>query len=100
MDMQTNKDSASADHHSIVDAGELTVEVFASRVPQPIKFTWSKSLQVGEAADEAAKAFHYEAGSPTFLNKSKKVLDREKTLVEAGVRDFDQLELTDKGGGV
>ena len=27
-------------------------------------------------------------------------LDRDKTLSEAGVRDFDTLELTDKGGGV
>ena len=100
MEIQANKDPASADHHSIVDVGELTVEVFAPRVSEFKKFTWSKSLQVGKAADEAAKAFQYAAGNSTFLNKSKQVLDREKTLVEAGVRDFDQLELTDKGGGV
>ena len=80
--------------------GDLTVEVFSPRVPQPMKFTWAKSFHVGQAADEAAKAFNYEAGTPTFLNKDGKVLDREKTLIESGVRDFDQLELTDKGGGV
>ncbi len=83
-----------------VGAGELTVEVFSPRVPQPKKFSWTKSLRVGEAADEAAKEFDYEAGNPTFQNKDGKVLDREKTLIEEGVRDFDRLELTDKGGGV
>ena len=76
------------------------VEVFSPRVPEPKKFTWSKSLRVGDAADQAAKAFDYEAGTPTFQNKDGKVLDRDKTLIEANVRDFDQLELTDKGGGV
>lgn len=80
--------------------GNLTVEVFSPRFTQPKKFTWSKSLQIGQAADEAAKAFNYEAGTPTFQNKDGKVLDRDKTLTESGVRDFDQLELTDKGGGV
>lgn len=83
-----------------VGAGELTVEVFSARVTESKKFTWPKSLQVGDAADEAAKAFHYEAGTPTFINKDGKVLKREETLVEAGVQDLDQLELTDKGGGV
>jgi len=80
--------------------GELTVEVFSPRVPEPKKFTWAKSLRVGEAADQAAKAFGYEAGTPTFQNKDGKVLDREKTLIEEGVQDFDRLELTDQGGGV
>lgn len=80
--------------------GELTVEVFSPRVPEPKKFTWSKSLKVGEAADEAAKAFDYEAGNPTLVDKDGHVLDRGKTLFEAGVQDLDKLELTDKGGGV
>ena len=80
--------------------GELTVEVYSPRVPEPKKFTWSKSLKVGEAADEAAKEFNYEAGSPTFVDKAGHMLDRDKTLFEAGVQDFDKLELTDKGGGV
>ena len=79
---------------------DLTVEVFSPRVPEPMKFTWPKAFQVGKAADEAAEAFKYEAGTPTFLDKDQKVLDREETLIAAGIRDFDQLELTDKGGGV
>ena len=100
MSMQGNDGPANADRDRAGGGGELTVEVFSPRVPQPKKFTWSKSLRVGEAADEAAKAFDYEAGTPTFQNKAGQVLDREKTLIEAGIRDFDQLELTDKGGGV
>ena len=97
---QVNEGSAVADRNDAGGGGELTVEVFSPRVSEPKKFTWSKSLKVGEAADEAAKAFNYEAGNPTFVDKSGHVLDRDKTLFEAGVQDFDKLELTDKGGGV
>ena len=100
MDVQTNDGSAGADRDHLGDDGELTVDVFSPRVPESKKFTWAKSLKIGEAADEAAKAFGYEAGNPTFQDKDRKVLNREKTLIEAGVRDFDQLELTDQGGGV
>ena len=80
--------------------GELTVEVFSPRVPIPKKFTWPKTLLVGDAADEAAKEFKYEAGTPSLQNKDGKVLDRQQTLLAAGVRDFDHLELTDTSGGV
>ena len=78
----------------------LVVEVFAPRDPDPKKFTWPKKTLVGKAADEAAKAFKYEAGAPTFQNKDRKVLDRSETLAAAGVHAFDVLELTDTGGGV
>ena len=86
-------------NHAEVD-GELTIEVFSPRSAQSMKFSWPKSFQVGEAADQAAKAFGYEAGNPTFQVKTGEVLNREKTLIEAGIHDLDQLELTDKGGGV
>ena len=55
---------------------------------------------MGDAAGQAAKTFGYEAGNPTLLDKAGRVLDRDKTLSEVGVWDFDTLELTDKGGGV
>ena len=100
MAAQTKDGSAHTGRDLPQGDGELTVEVFSPRVPQPKKFTWPKSFRVGDAADEAAKAFDYEAGSPTFQNKAGQVLDRDKTLIEAGVHDFDRLELTDKGGGV
>ena len=79
---------------------DLTVEVFAPRSAEPKKFTWPKSLLLGAAADEAAEAFGYERGTPTFQNKEKLDLPRDKTLFEVGVMDFDTLKLTDTGGGV
>ena len=80
--------------------GELSVVVFAPRKPEPAKFQWAKSLSVGEAADQAARFFGYEAGKPTLQYKEGRVLLRDKTLLDAGVQDLDELELTDTGGGV
>lgn len=74
--------------------------VFAPRAAAPKRFTWPESLLVGAAADEAAAAFKYEAGTPTFQNKDEEVLDRTKTLKAAGVKDHARLELVDTGGGV
>ncbi len=79
---------------------DVTVEVVAPRSPATKKFTWPKSTLVGDAADEAAKAFGYEGGTPTFQNKEKVALSRKEPLFEAGVRDSDRLTLTDTGGGV
>jgi hypothetical protein len=78
---------------------EIKVEVLAPRSPEPKWFIWAKTKLVGEAAAEAAKAFGYTAGHPGFMKKGK-VLDNQKTLEAAGVRDCDRLELTDTGGGV
>jgi hypothetical protein len=77
----------------------LDVTVFAPRSTEPKQFHWDKYLSVGEAADEAARAFGYEGGTPS-LAKGDEVLDRSKQLVAAGVRDGDELELVDTGGGV
>ena len=79
---------------------DVTVEVVAPRSADTKKFTWPKSTLVGAAADEAAKAFDYEQGTPTFQTKDKVDLSRKKTLAEAGIYDFDRLTLTDTGGGV
>ncbi|MCY4398729.1 MAG: hypothetical protein OXE96_05190 [Gemmatimonadetes bacterium] len=81
-------------------AEKLNVEVFSPRDPNPKKFSWPTIWTVGEAADDAAKAFGYEAGTPTLQNKDHEVLRRKDTLLDAGVREGDQLELTDTGGGV
>jgi hypothetical protein len=78
---------------------DLEVQVFAPRSTEPKTFHWSKHLSVGAAADEAAAAFGYAGGNPT-LAKGDEVLDRDKQLVAAGVRDKDDLELVDTGGGV
>lgn len=81
------------------DKQVLTVTVFAPRSPEGRTFRWSKHLEVGQAADEAAAAFGYAAGTPT-LAKAGIALDRNRQLVAAGVRDGDELELVDTGGGV
>ena len=102
MSQQDNKlpSDAAGTRRDIDAGGELTVLVFAPRGGSERKYTWSKNLLVGEAADQAARDFGYEAGTPTFQNRDKEVLQRDQTLLAAGVRDFDQLELTDTGGGV
>lgn len=79
---------------------DLTATVLDPRDPDESReFTWMKSLKVGDAAAEAAAAFGFEPGQPTLV-KGEEVLDREKPLVAAGVRDGDVLELTDVAGGV
>lgn len=82
------------------DAATLTVKVCAPRSIEPKEFTWKKNTLVEEAADEAAKAFDYEEGTPTFQNDDDEVLDRSKNLVSQGVRNGDKLEIVDSGGGV
>lgn len=82
------------------DKKTLSVKVFAPRDPDaPREFEWDKHLTVGEAAAEAAEAFGYGAGTYS-LSKDDEVLDRDKQLVAAHVRDGDELWLVDAGGGV
>lgn len=82
------------------EKNDITVTVFSPRSPEPKTFTWPKTMRVGEAAKEASVAFGYEAGTPGLQNKQGEVLDNQKPLVAAGVRDGDELELVDTGGGV
>lgn len=93
------------DHTAFGQAGQkneqqVTVRVFAPRSPQSREFTWRKTIKVGDAADEAARVFGYESGTPTFQDEQERVLDRNKPLVAENVRDGDTLELVDSGGGV
>lgn len=78
---------------------ELKVTVFAPRAPKPKKFKWRADMTVGAAAAEAAEAFGYASGSHT-LARDGVALDRETGLADAGIRDGDELELVDIGGGV
>jgi hypothetical protein len=77
----------------------VTVTVYAPSVVEPKQFTWLQSTKVGEDAAEAAKAFHIDTEAPTF-QKGDDVLDRQKTLHAAGVKECDTLELVSAGGGV
>lgn len=80
---------------------EITVEVFHPTEEKTITKTWSWTIQVGDAAAEAAKAFGVpDPESATFTNEDNEVLQREKTLRAAGVEDGDELGLTDTTGGV
>jgi len=79
--------------------GQITVSVRAPRALEPKEFTWTKTTKVGEAAKEAADAFGYAAGTPTF-QKGDDILDRKKPLVAEKVEDGDVLDLVDAGGGV
>lgn len=78
----------------------ITVTVFVPSSPEPKKFTWAKTMKVGDAAAEVAAAFGINAEAATFQNASNEVLDRQKPLVAAGVRDGDTLEFVSAGGGV
>lgn len=78
---------------------DLVVTVYAPRTPEPKTFIWATTKRVGDAAQEAADAFGYEAGTPG-LQKGDDVLDNNKTLEAAGVEHCDKLELVDTGGGV
>ena len=86
--------------NSLPEAATITVSVFVPADPTPKTFTWPRSLTVGEAATEAAQEFGFVSPNPTFLNSDEEILDREKPLAAAGVKDGDKLELVDIGGGV
>lgn len=78
----------------------VTVTVVAPRLPDPKTFTWDRDMAVGDVAREAATAFGYEPGTPSFVNEKGDVLNRDKTLHQEHVKDRDTLELVDVGGGV
>jgi hypothetical protein len=78
---------------------EITVTVRAPRAREPKEFTWDKTTKIGDAAKEAAEAFGYAGGTPTF-QKGEEILDRNKPLVAEKIEDGDVLDLVDAGGGV
>jgi hypothetical protein len=78
---------------------QITVKVFAPSHVEPKQFTWAQTTKVGTAAAEAAVAFGIDVESPTF-QKGEEVLDRDKPLVAAHVKNHDTLELVSAGGGV
>lgn len=87
------------DERGGAEKGTIRLTVYAPRQTEPKHFRWDETTTVGAAAKEAAEAFRYQAGSPTFV-KDGTVLDRSQTLKAAGLEDKDRVELTDVGGGV
>lgn len=88
------RDTLAADRRTVV------VIVFAPKDPEPKKFRFLLSQTVGDAAKVAADAFKYTAGTPSFQTEGGTVLDRNLTLEAAGIRNREELELVDAGGGV
>ena len=85
------------------DKQELTLVVYAPRAPKPMTFTWPKTMKVGDAARAAATKFDYSGGNPGLLYLGvtpPKPLDNNKTLVAEHLKDGDELEISDTGGGV
>jgi hypothetical protein len=80
--------------------GELSLIVFAPREPDPRTFEFRRTETVRDSARAAADSFGYESGNPSFETERHVVLNRDKTLAEAGVRDGERLHLVDVGGGV
>ncbi|AFM20599.1 hypothetical protein Mycch_5997 (plasmid) [Mycolicibacterium chubuense NBB4] len=78
----------------------LELRVFAPRDPEERVFVFDGSENVGKAAADVAAAFGYAEGNHTFETRTDDVLDRSHTLLVAGVRTGDLLELIDVGGGV
>lgn len=97
--MPTEEKYANEKHDDDKREKKLHVKVLAPRSPKPKTFKWDENLLVSAAAAEAAQAFDYSGGTPA-LSKNGQVLDPNKSLVQAGVKDGDTLELLDKGGGV
>ena len=75
------------------------VRVLAPSEPHPREFAFPKTELVGTAATEAATKFELHPTAPSFELRGN-VLDRTLTLEAAGVRNGDELELVDVGGGV
>lgn len=82
------------------DAATLELIVYSAVAVDPRTFSWPRSITVEEAAAEAAAAFGYTGGTPTFQTEDGTVLDRGARLATARLKDGDTLEIVDVGGGV
>lgn len=78
----------------------LSVLVFVPTCIDGRPFTWHKTKTVGAAADEVAAACEISAESPTFQTACDSILNRDQTLLDAGVENHDKLEFVSPGGGV
>lgn len=98
--MSSTPDPQSASDKPDHTGSTLEVTVFSPRHPDPVPFSFPNGMKVGEAAQVVAEKFEYAPGTPTFKNADGEVLDRDKSLRGEHVRDGDNLEFVDVGGGV
>lgn len=95
VELRERSPTMTANDHSL-----LHVLVSSPREPEAREFSFEHNEIVANAAQQAALAFGYAAGTPSFQTANKLVLDRSIGLSAAHVHDGDHLELVDVGGGV
>jgi hypothetical protein len=93
-DLETPTEEDAAERKRVV------LKIFAPKHPDPKRFRFLWDESVGEAAKHVADKFGYAEGTPSFQTHDGTVLDRTLTLKAAGVRNRQELELVDAGGGV
>ena len=82
------------------DAGESTVTfTVKSGRGDAEEFTFQKGTKVGEAAEEIADAYGYDADDPTFVHPDEGELDRNKPLARYDL-EGDSVTLVNNEGGV
>ena len=82
------------------DAGESTVTfTVKSGRGDAEEFTFQKGTKVGEAAEEVADAYGYDADDPTFVHPDEGELDRNKPLARYDL-EGDSVTLVNNEGGV
>jgi hypothetical protein len=97
---QTNLNAAENKGNPEKPDKNLQVKAWAPRHPKPKNFTFKADTLVGAAAAEVADKFGYAVGNHTFQNEGEDLLDRNQSLAQQGVKDGDELQLVDVGGGV
>lgn len=89
------------DHEHGAPRSTVVLIVFAPIEPHPKHIPFDVDITVGAAARIAADRFGYSADTtPSFRLPDGTVLDRSITLAAAGLKNQDEVELVDTGGGV
>ncbi len=78
----------------------LHLVISSPRDPESKTFEFPLTELVGDAAHQAAIAFGYKPGTPSFQTADHVTLSRTISLETAKLHDGEHLELVDVGGGV
>jgi hypothetical protein len=79
---------------------DLHLHVDSPIDPHGREFAFPGTELVGTAATEAAHAFGHEGNDYTFKTNDGTVVDRTKSLFDAGLHNGDHVEVVNAGGGV
>lgn len=96
-----HQDHRPPDHNHGAKPSTIVLTVFAPIEPRPKRIPFDVHLTIGAAARIAADRFGYSADTtPSFRLADGTVLDRSIALDVAGLKNKDEVELVDTGGGV